>query len=519
MQDSSTALTPVWADEQDKHFHNSRANRIARNAVTSMDIMPAARDISTMPTYHDTYGITLSHIGNITNQKHSGRCWMFTAYNVLRHNTIKFLDVENFEFSQSYGMFFDKLEKAHASLTYAIKTADKPLNNQEVMCHLDSVAQDGGYYSYAMSMVNKWGVVPKSAMPETACSENSEAMDAQLGRLLHKDMLRLRKMFAEGATTEELNSTKDDMLEEVYQLLAICLGNPPQSFDLICEVGSKCKADPSLISEITPKDEPDDEDKKDASTPEEETSTHDEKDSSTSATEKDEKDKDDKKDERRVLRHYNLTAQSFTNTYVQVKTNDYIQLASIPHSDFSYNKVYFVKDNESVIGGCMPSRFLNVAPEVLEKAAIASLKADHPVSMACDVCQEFPRYIDDFKYVLALDTVDTNGLFGIDFDMTRNEMLDARETCLTHAMTFQGVELDKEGHAKAWRVENSWGTDRGKDGFLIMSADWFRLYGGEVDVLREFVDETLVKIWDTPQDDIVVDPWSGMGQTLARARR
>lgn len=515
MENTSTTLSSGWAGEQNQNFLSSRANRIARNAVTSMDVMPAARDISTMPTYHDTYGVALSHIGSITNQKQSGRCWMFTAYNVLRHNTIKFLDVENFEFSQSYGMFFDKLEKAHASLTYAIKTADKPLNNHEVMWHLDSVAQDGGYFSYAMSMVDKWGVVPKSAMPESACSENSEAMDAQLERLLHKDMLRLRKMFAEGATTDELNATKDEMLKEVYQLLAICLGNPPQTFDLICEVGSKCKADTSLISEITPKDP---EEEKDATDSEDTKEAHSDNNGSSSDAHKDTKDTDKKKDERRVLRHYNLTAQSFTKTYVQVNTHDYVQLASIPHSDFSYNKVYFVKNNESVIDGCMPSRFLNVAPEVLEQAAIASLKADHPVSMACDVCQEFPRYIDDFKYVLALDTVDCDGLFGIDFGMTRNEMLDARETCLTHAMTFQGVELDRDGHARAWRVENSWGTDRGKDGFLIMSADWFRLYGGEVDVAREFVDEDLLKIWDTPEDDIVVDPWSGMGHALARTR-
>jgi bleomycin hydrolase len=79
--------------------------------------------------------------------------------------------------------------------------------------------------------------------------------------------------------------------------------------------------------------------------------------------------------------------------------------------------------------------------------------------MDCDVMQEFPRHIEDFKYVLSLDGLDLEGLFGVDLEMSREDMLDVRETSLTHAMTFQGVELDDDGSPKAWRVENSWGKD------------------------------------------------------------
>ena len=97
--------------------------------------------------------------------------------------------------------------------------------------------------------------------------------------------------------------------------------------------------------------------------------------------------------------------------------------------------------------------------------------------------------------------------------MDRASMIDTHETCLTHAMVFQGVQLDEKGEPKAWRIENSWGKDAGKDGYLIMSADWYRLYGGEVDVKRSYLSPELLKIWDEGED-IEVMPWENMGRTL-----
>ena len=134
--------------------------------------------------------------------------------------------------------------------------------------------------------------------------------------------------------------------------------------------------------------------------------------------------------------------------------------------------------------------------------------------MACDVMQDFPRSIDDYKYVLGTDTMDFEGLFGVDLSMGREDLVAARETCLTHEMTFQGVELGEDGRPVAWRIENSWGKDAGKDGYLIMSGDWFRTYGGNVTVRREFVDEATLKAWDTtPVRE--VEPWSNLGRCLA----
>ena len=133
----ASSLNFEWAQKQNDVFITNRANKIARNAVTSMDVMPAARDITTMRSYHDTYGITIPKTGDVTNQRQSGRCWMFAAFNVVRQTIMKKLDVDSFEFSQAYGMFFDKLEKSNASLSYIIDTRDKSLDSRTVSYLID----------------------------------------------------------------------------------------------------------------------------------------------------------------------------------------------------------------------------------------------------------------------------------------------------------------------------------------------------------------------------------------------
>ena len=503
---SEVTIDPKWAAKQQKAFSKDRANRIARNSVTSMDVMAAARDVTAMRSYTDTYGISIPKTGDITNQRQSGRCWMFAAFNVLRQEAIKFLDVDTFEFSQAYGMFYDKLEKVNSTLEYIIETTNKPADDRLVQTLLTEGIGDGGYYPFAMNLVKKYGLVPKSAMPETACSKNSDQMDGRINRLFRKDAALLRKAAADGATLDELHATKQKMLGDFYKILSVCLGEPPIKFDFEMKVGKDCKADAKKLFPVEPGEN-------NAPQPAEGSAAK----SSAKAGKNLAKDVDkgDKKDEKgaQILRDLNITPLQFAERYCNVDVDAFVSLVSIPGSKFPYGKVYRVKYVDSVLGG-LKARFLNVAPEVLEAATIASLKAGHPVAMACDVMQEFPRRIQDFNYVLSTDTVDFNGLFGVDFDMDRTSMIDHYETCLTHAMTFQGVELGKDGKAKQWHIENSWGKDAGKDGYLIMSADWFRLYGGESDVRREYVSEELLKLWDDETKDVEVDPWSGMGYAL-----
>lgn len=486
----STFVAPDWAAGQRDDFVGSRANRIARNSVTSDNVMKAARNVSTLRTYHDTFSVSRPKTGEVTNQRHSGRCWMFSSFNVARAATMKLLDVDSFEFSQSFGMFYDKLEKANSFLENMIALADRPFDDRAVTEELEYCMGDGGYYPYAMNLIRKWGLVPKDAMPETACSKDSAQMDTQLERLARRDAGILRRMHADGATDDQLRAEKQHMLEGFYRILAVCLGEPPATFDFEIAVGKDAKvpADKLFDQGGDPKDG--------------------QKDS-------DEDKKDDKP--RRILRDRNITPRQFCERYVPFDPDDYVELVSIPGKTRPFGHAYHLLRQDSVLDG-KPLRFLNVEPHVLDDAAVASLKAGVPCEMSCDVMQQFPRGIEDFPGVIALDTMDYEGLFDVQLDMERADMYDLRESSLTHAMTFQGVELDDDGKPVAWRVENSWGKDACKDGYLVISSDWFHLYGGEVCVRREFVPADVLRMWDElPAED--VEPWSAMGHALGAMRR
>lgn len=480
---AGTPLSPSKIFELTAGFADSRANRIARNAVTSMNIAQAARNPTAMRAYTDTFGVSLKTATTVTNQRSSGRCWMFSTLNVLRAHVMDTLDIEDFEFSQTYGMFYDKLEKANSFLDKIIETADLPWDDRNVAYILESTGADvdGGEWSFAVNLIDKWGAVPKEAMPETACTKASRQMDDLLARMMHRDAVELRSLVAKGTDAAELENRKTQMVADVHRVLVSCLGEPPASFDLELSVGAKAKVDEGKLAPALP------ERNGDAEKP------------------------------RRILREHGITPQDFVKRYTGFDAANYVELAHVPATGREPNHVYGVRWVDSVSGGA-PMRTLNASIEAVEDAAIASLKAGVPCYMACDVSKEFGRGLSDFPGTLALDTMDREGLFDVSLDMTRAEMLDARETCFTHAMTFQGVELGEDGRPAAWRVENSWGKEACKGGYLIMSAEWFRLYGGDVAVERRFVPSELLKIWDEAPLEMT-EPWSAYASALGAGRK
>ena len=508
MNAKTCADAPVWAPEDaisaerigelTESFSADRANRVARNAVTSSDVNKAARNPCAMRAYRDTYSVSIKRVGKVCNQRQSGRCWLFTTYNVARSAAMATLDVDDLELSQSFGMFYDKLEKANATLLRVCKTADRPADDREVAWLLDGAAGDGGEFRYGANLIAKYGVVPSYAMPETACSKNSSQMNARLARLLRRDAATLRRKAATGATHKELDALRREMLAEVHRVLCVCLGEPPATFDLTVEVGPKASVDDSLLVECAPADR---------------TAAHDapdEKGREAGCADK----------PRRLLVDRGITPVDFERRYVRFDGTSHVEMCSIPDDVVAQGHVYGVRLMDTVAGG-ERWRLLNTTPEVLEDACVASLRAGVPCYMACDVSQEFGRNLEDFPGVLGLGTMEYDSLFGVDFSMSRAEMFETRETAYTHAMTFVGVELGSDGRPTAWRVQNSWGKDACKDGYLIMGADWFRTYGEYAVVERRFVEGSghadALAPWDAGEI-CEQDPWGPMGSAFARVR-
>ncbi len=457
------AVDPGRINALTEGFATSRANRIARNAVTSMGIAAAARDQRACRAYKDTYGVSLEAAKTVTHQHKSGRCWMFSTLNVVRARTLGILDVDDFEFSQAYTTFYEKLEKSNSFLERIIQTADRPANDRLVYHLTLHTAADGGQFMFCASILEKWGAVPKDAMPETACTLDTKYMNEVLGDILIRDAAILRERAGKGAGVDELEAAKADMLDEIHRFLCCCLGEPPLAFDFDFQVGAHADVDASKV-EVTA-------------------------------------------DGRRILRDHGVTPLEFLERYARFNPDDYIELVSMPGDTRPFGHLYGIDWFDAVVGG-RPLRLLNMEMPVVEQAVIASLKGGVPAYMMCDVGKRTLRGDDDFAGVLATDSLDLEGLFDIDLSIDRGDNLDLNGTGMSHCMAFQGVQLDEAGEPVAWRVENSWGAEQCKNGYLIISRDWWRTFGGDVVVERRFVPDEVLKLRDTlPVDH--VDPWDG----------
>ena len=211
-----------------------KACRVARNAVTENGLRAAAKNGEVHRTTRHSFSVNLKQ-GAITDQKQSGRCWMFAALNTFRFEIIKKLNLENFELSQNYMLFYDKLEKANYFLESILETLEEPTGGRLISWLLTAPLNDGGQWDMLCNLVRKYGVVPKYAMPESKSSSATGEMNAALTVKLREDACRLRKAYAQGESREELAGKKEAMLEEIYRILSICLGEPPKMFDFEAE--------------------------------------------------------------------------------------------------------------------------------------------------------------------------------------------------------------------------------------------------------------------------------------------
>ncbi|WP_251207988.1 C1 family peptidase [Acetatifactor aquisgranensis] len=440
----SESITKELLEQFEKNCSADAACQVAKNAVVENGLKASAKNGEAQRTSRHSFSVNLKQ-GAITNQKQSGRCWMFAALNTFRFEVIKKLNLENFEISQSYMFFYDKLEKANFFLESILDTLDEPTGSRLIAWLLSAPMNDGGQWDMLCSLVDKYGVVPKYAMPESKASSASGEMDWVLTVKLREDACRLRKAYADGAKREELASRKEEMLGEIYRILCICLGEPPKTFDFEVE------------------------------------------------------DKDGK-----FIRECGLTPKAFFEKYVGLNLNDYISLINAPTADKPYHRSYSVKFLGNVKEG-RQVRYLNLEIEELKKAAIAQMKDGSPVWFGCDVGKCSTRdggVMDTNVYKL-------EELLGMKFGMDKAERLDYGESLMTHAMVFQGVNLDESGKPNRWRVENSWGEEPGEKGYYVMSDDWFDEYMYQIVVNKKYLSEELVKEYES--EPILLEPWDPMG--------
>ena len=417
---------------------------LAMNAVTANGIGKASTDIEALKKNVHEYSVLLK-TGEITSQNQSGRCWMFAALNAMRFGLIKKYNLENYEFSQAYPLFWDKLEKSNYFLENILATLDEETGSRIVAFLLTAPLNDGGQFDMFAGLVVKYGVVPKSAMPETVCSSATAEMDKYLTLKLREYACKLRGDYSRGEPLESLRAQKEDMLSTIYRMLTICLGFPPEKVDFIV------------------------------------------------------RDKDNN-----LIREEGLSPQEFYEKYVGWDLRDYVSLINAPTGDKPYGQAYTVRFLGSV-HEARPVRYLNLPVDELKKAAIRQMQDGEPVWFGCDVGQRHVRELG----IMDTRSIAVDKLFGTGFPMTKEERLDYGESLMTHAMVLQGVHLDAEGKPVRWRVENSWGKDKGKDGYYLMSDDWFSEYTYQVVVHKKYLSPEQLAQYEGEMK--VLEPWDPMG--------
>ena len=419
-----TRLSIDKINEYEKEFLEDKRNIVAMNAATYNGVQKVARDVKALRDEPFAFGVDIKN-GDVTNQKKSGRCWMFASMNVLRNIVIKKFNLENFELSQSYTLFWDKLERCNYYMEAVIEKANEPLEDRVMDYLMSDLLSDGGQWDMFVNIVKKYGLVPKYAYPESQTSSATVQLNKYLCKIMRKYTTELReKVQNEGV--EKARELKEEVLKDVYNVLTSTLGQMPEKFDVVLH------------------------------------------------------DKDGK-----LIEDKGMDAHSFFEKYIGADIDDYVSLINSPTEDKPFNKTYTIKYLGNIVEGRIV-KHLNLPIEELKKAAVKQLKDGYPVWFGCDVGRS--SIVEDERAILDTKAVDYETLFNVDLKLSKEDALDYGYSMMTHAMTFTGVQMDGN-EALRFKVENSWGEKFGYKGHFVMTSDWFDQYVYQVVVNKKYLTE------------------------------
>ena len=214
-----------------KKYESDNHVKVVRNAMIRTDLSDLTMNWDHYRNINHSFSNIVKGEMPVTNQKSSGRCWGFAGLNLFRFYIGRKHDLKNFEFSQSYFMFWDKLEKANYFLECIIDSASEDWNSRMVMHLLSNPIEDGGQWDMWVSLIDKYGVIPQSEMSESFSSSQSSTMNRMIARKLRENAKDLRLNISKGVSGDDLESIKTDMLEQIYKMLTMHIGTPPTTFN------------------------------------------------------------------------------------------------------------------------------------------------------------------------------------------------------------------------------------------------------------------------------------------------
>ncbi|MBQ8608217.1 MAG: C1 family peptidase [Bacteroidaceae bacterium] len=424
-------ITNEMLKEIKSGYVGNATDKALLNAISSNDIRKLAVNRENLVGMDTHFSHRVKSRG-ITNQLQSGRCWLFTGFNVLRAKMMAKHNIYKMEFSQAYSFFWDQLEKSNLFLQGIIDTRERPLTDQMVEWLLKHPLSDGGTYTGVADLVAKYGLVPKEVMPESYNSDNTTRMASLLKEKLREDAMILRKSAESGASQKELQKQKTTMLATIYRMLVLTIGEPVMEFDWAPK-----DANGKTVGEV---------------------------------------------------KHY--TPQSFYAEWIGEDLNaDYVMLMNDPSRE--YWKTYEIDYDRHVYDG-HNWLYVNLPVEEIKKMAEASIKDSTMMYFSCDVAKS----LDSARGLLDLKNYDYGSLFGTTFGMNKKERIQTFTSGSSHAMTLMAVDIAEDGTYKKWMVENSWGASHGHQGHLIMTEEWFDEFMFRLVVNKKYAPKKVLELLD-----------------------
>lgn len=395
--------------EYNRKISTNPLNKLVMNAMARVDLNELSLNRDLIKSMDFSFSDELDVAPEATAQNKVGVCWIFAAMNLLRYFTRKNLNVKNFEFSGPYLMFWDKLEKANYFIDKMIEFRHRRYDDRELRHFLADPLPDGGDWYMFVNLVKKYGMVPASVMQHAAYSKDSTVHNKVIAGKLRQYAAEIRQMTREGLSLAKIQNKRKKFIEELYTIMVMCFGTPPERFDWSY-----------------------------------------------------------RNEDKQFFRETEITPHRFVEKYVPLNLDDYICVWSSPMADTPYEQVYSVAHTRKMVGG-QRHLALNIRFATFKTYALKKLKNHEPVLFSCDVGKDSLRK----EGFLLKGIYNYDLLFQTHFGIEKAQRLEMGETSMTHCMLIVGVDLDETGQPIKWKVENSWGAEVGNKGFFIMSDEWF----------------------------------------------
>ncbi|KAL9036569.1 MAG: hypothetical protein Q9214_006075 [Letrouitia sp. 1 TL-2023] len=433
----SSTVSIATAEQWERELLEDPKNRLALSALSAHDPKAILTQRSTVIADTQNFNTKIAFEGApITNQKSSGRCWLFAATNVFRVAVMRTYNLKEFELSQAYLFFWDKLEKANYFLENILDTRDEDLDARLIQTLLADPVSDGGQWDMIANLVEKYGLVPQSLYPDSFNAMNSGVLVSLITTKLRENALELRHLASQSPDPRaSLGSVKEKMMQDIHRILVLLLGPPPNPKE-------------KVTWEYY--------------------------------------DKEEKFHELRIS-PLDFAAELHSNDSIKANGGtDIHRLFSLVNDPRNlYGRLLRV-DRLGNVTGMRKTTYVNVDMTTMKNACIAMLRHDLPIFFGCDV----GKFSAKSSGIMDPDLIDYELGFNVRLGLSKAQRLEAKESAMTHAMVLTAVHVIDDKPVR-WRVQNSWGDAAGSKGWFVMSDRWMDEFVYQAVVDPQFVSQEI----------------------------